>query len=94
MGGVTELDKRLAGEIMEAGASIIVVVNKWDLAEAAFAKRPLRGYENIREFGAAFDESVRKIFNFIGDSRVYFVSALENRGVGRLLRRRAECAQR
>lgn len=85
MGGVTELDKRLAGEIMEAGASIIVVVNKWDIAEAAFAKRPLRGYENIREFGAAFDESVRKIFNFIGDSRVYFVSALENRGVGRLL---------
>lgn len=85
MGGVTELDKRLAGEVAEAGASIIIVVNKWDFATKTFAKEPLRGYKDIREFGKAFDESVRKIFNFIGDSKIYFTSATENKGIEKLL---------
>lgn len=85
MNGVTELDKRLAGDIATAGASIIVVVNKWDYATETFKASPLNGYKDIREFGSAFDESVRKIFNFIGDSKVYFTSAKENKGIDKLL---------
>ena len=79
--GVTDLDKRLAGEIIEAGASAIVVVNKWDKARGAFESGTVGNYKNLREFGKAFDASVRKILNFVGDSRIYFVSALENRGI-------------
>lgn len=85
MEGISELDKKLAGEIIEAGASIIVVVNKWDYATKAFAKEPLRGYDDIKDFGKAFDAAVRKSFSFLGDSPIYFVSAMENKGVDRLL---------
>ncbi len=85
MEGVSELDKRLAGEIIENGASLIVVVNKWDYATETFAKEPLRGYKDIREFGAAFDAAVRKELYAIGDSPIYFVSAKDDKGVDKLL---------
>ena len=85
MEGVSELDKRLAGEILETGASVILVVNKWDYATETFAKEPLRGYKDIKEFGKKFDEAVRKALPSIGASPMYFVSALENKGVDKLL---------
>lgn len=85
MEGVSELDKRLAGEILECGASLIVVVNKWDYATETFAKAPLRGYSDIREFGKKFDEAVRKKLYAIGDSPMFFVSAKDNKGVDKLL---------
>ncbi len=85
MEGVSELDKRLAGEILDAGASLIVVVNKWDYATETFSQRPLRGYSDIAEFGKKFDEAVRKELYAIGDSPIYFVSAKDGSGVGRLL---------
>jgi len=81
MEGVTELDKRLAGEIVEEGASIIVVVNKWDYATSTFEKQPLRGYTGIGQFKEHFDAAVRSSLNFIGDSRICFASALENKGL-------------
>ena len=85
MEGVSELDKRLAGEILDIGASIIVVVNKWDYATRAFAEGKIKGYKNIREFGRKFDEAVRAKMPFIGDGPIYFVSALENKGIERLM---------
>ncbi len=85
MEGVSELDKRLAGEIVACGASLIVVVNKWDYATETFAKSPLRGYTDIRQFGEKFDEAVRQKLGAIGDSPIYFVSAKDNKGVDRLL---------
>lgn len=50
MEGVADLDKRLAGEIVEAGAAAIIVVNKWDYAAETFKSAPLRGYENLAAF--------------------------------------------
>ncbi len=85
MEGVSELDKRLCGEILAEGASIMIVVNKWDYAVKAFNKEPLRGYENIEQFKKSFEEAVRKQLFFIGESPIYFVSALENRGLKTLL---------
>ncbi len=85
MEGVSELDKRLAGEIVACGASLIVVVNKWDYATETFAKSPLRGYTDIRQFGEKFDEAVRRKLGAIGDSPIYFVSAKDNKGVDKLL---------
>ncbi len=85
MEGVSELDKRLASEILEAGASVILVVNKWDYATETFAKEPLRGYKDIREFGSKFDEAVRAALPAIGGSPMYFVSARDNKGIDKLL---------
>ena len=84
MEGVSELDKRLAGEIAEAGASIIIVVNKWDYATETFARAPIRGYKNVTEFGKAFEEAVRAALPMIGDGRIYFVSAKEGKGIDKL----------
>ncbi|CDE85453.1 gTPase Der [Coraliomargarita sp. CAG:312] len=85
MEGVSELDKRLLSEIMDIGASVIVVVNKWDYATHTFARRPLNGYKDISDFGKKFDAAVRAELPAIGDSPIYFVSALENKGVDKLL---------
>ena len=84
MEGVSELDKRLAGEIAEAGASIIVVVNKWDYAVEMFSRSTLGNYKNIQEFGKDFENAVRAELPLIGDSRIYFVSAKSNTGVEKL----------
>lgn len=84
MEGVSELDKRLAGEIAEAGASIIVVVNKWDYAVEMFSRSTLGNYKNIQEFGKDFENAVRAELPLIGDSRIYFVSAKSNTGVDKL----------
>lgn len=84
MEGVSELDKRLAAEIIEAGASIILVVNKWDYAIETFSRKTLGKYKNLREFGKAFDAAVRKNFPALADARIYFVSAKNNDGIGAL----------
>ena len=60
MEGVADLDKRLAGEIVEAGAAAIIVVNKWDYAAETFKSAPLRGYENLAAFKKGFEEAVRR----------------------------------
>ena len=84
MEGVSELDKRLAGEIAEAGASIIVVVNKWDYAVEMFSRSTLGNYKNIQEFGKDFETAVRHELPLIGDSRIYFVSAKNDTGIDKL----------
>ena len=85
MEGVSELDKRLAGEILEAGASIIVVVNKWDYAVETFSSGKLPGYSGLSDFGKKFEAAVRASLPFIGASAVLFTSARDNRGIDRLL---------
>jgi len=85
MEGVSELDQRLANEILDDGASIMLVVNKWDYATAAFAKDGLHGFKDLKEFGKKFEEAVRRSLVCLGDSPIYFVSALENKGIEKLL---------
>jgi GTP-binding protein len=48
--GVTRQDKVLAGEALEHGRGLVIVVNKWDLAQKRFAKEPLEGYSSLAEF--------------------------------------------
>ncbi len=84
MGGVSELDKRLAGEIAAAGASTIVVVNKWDYAVETFAKSTVGKYKDLREFGKSFEDAIRAELPSIGSSRIYFVSAKDNDGIDKL----------
>lgn len=75
--GVTRADKALAGEVLEAGKCLIIVVNKWDLAVQRFREEPVAGYRDLREFQRAFEKAVRKEFFFLPESPVLFVSAVE-----------------
>lgn len=74
--GVTKHDKKIAGEIMEAGIGLVVVVNKWDLALQLFREDPIPGYENEKDFRRSFVDAVREELFFLPDSPVIFTSAL------------------
>lgn len=74
--GVGKHDKKIAGEIMEAGIGLVVVVNKWDLALQLFREDPIPGYENEKDFRRKFIDAVREELFFLPDSPVIFTSAL------------------
>lgn len=67
--GVADGDKRVGGYAHDAGKSLVIVANKWDLA---------------REQGAAmqeFAESLREQIPFLSYAAIAFASALEGWGV-------------
>jgi GTP-binding protein len=68
--GVTHQDQRIASEIVEAGAGLVVILNKWDAID-----------EEQRE---ATERSLPDRFSFIGWAPVLRVSALTGSRVGRL----------
>jgi len=71
--GLREMDATIGGEVVEAGAGVVVAVNKWDLASE-------RGLKERR-----FGESVRDELKFLAWAPVVFISAKSGRGIGTLL---------
>lgn len=72
--GLREMDATIGGEVVEAGAGVVVAVNKWDLA----AERRLET--------RAFERDVRDHLKFLPWAPVVFLSAKSGRGIGSLLR--------
>jgi len=68
--GVTHQDQRIASEIIEAGTSLVVVLNKWDALD-----------EEQRELT---ERSLPDRFNFVGWAPAIRMSALSGARVGRL----------
>ncbi len=68
--GVTHQDQRIAGEIVEAGAALIVALNKWDIVD-----------EEQREIA---ERSLPDRFSFIGWAPVIRMSAKTGARVARL----------
>lgn len=85
MEGVGEADQKLAGEIIESGAAVMLVVNKWDYAVDAFKKDGVRGYASASQFREKFEEAVRDRLFFLGDAPIHFVSAKAGKGMEGLL---------
>ena len=67
-------DARLAGLVVEKGRALVIVVNKWDIAQAAGATQ--RWYR----------EELDKRLPFVSWAPILFLSAKEGKGVGALLR--------
>jgi len=84
--GVTRQDKALAGEIMESGRCVVLIINKWDVAIDRFRGRQPEGYRNIAEFRAAYAKSALAELFFLPDSPVLFVSALRGFSMDRILK--------
>jgi GTPase len=82
--GVTAQDATIAGYVGQAGRSLIVAMNKWDLAlEGA------RGDERTRKLRPAelrrdYEELVKKRLGFVNYAPMLFLSALSGEGVPRL----------
>ncbi len=72
--GLREMDATIGGELVEAGAGVVVAVNKWDLA-------PERGLQ-LR----AFERDVRDELKFLPWAKLVFLSAKSGRGIASLLR--------
>ena len=71
--GLREMDATIGGDVDDAGAGVVVAVNKWDLASE-------RGLKERR-----FAESVRDDLKFLPWAPVVFISAKSGRGIGTLL---------
>ena len=74
--GVTKQDQSLAGEVLDAGKALVVVVNKWDLIIERWEEEPIPGYKNLKHFLTKYEESLRKQMFFLPDPPVLFVSAM------------------
>ncbi len=86
MEGVTQQDKAIAGEIIEAARPIVVVVNKWDMVYAAFRKGALPQYKNERDFREKFERALYDQLFFTPGAPVIFVSALTGHDIERMLK--------
>jgi GTP-binding protein len=85
--GVTAQDAAIAGDAERSGRSILVVMNKWDLALEAAARaarerdEPVPGAETLRR---EYERLVRERLGFVDYAPVLFLSALTGEGVERL----------
>ena len=71
--GFREMDATIGGEIVEAGAGVVVAVNKWDVAvEKKLAQR-------------VFEREMRDHLKFLPWAPLVFLSAKTGKGVGALL---------
>ncbi len=86
MDGVTQQDKAIAGEIVEAARPIVVVVNKWDLVFAAIRRGELKKYDNERDFREKFEKALHERLFFTPGAPVMFVSALTGNDIERMLK--------
>jgi GTP-binding protein len=84
--GVTRQDKALAGEIVEAGKPIGLIVNKWDIAIDRFRANQPEAFPNIDAFRKAYAQSALEEIFFLPESPVLFVSALRGFAMERVLK--------
>jgi len=74
--GVTDQDKKLAGQILELGKGVVIVVNKWDIAQKQFREDSLEGYKNIADFQKGFAKAVQESLFFLPSAPIMFTYAL------------------
>ena len=70
--GVTEQDAHVAGYILERGRALVVAVNKWDAAD--------------KEKRDRMKAELQWKLPFLGFAEVHWISALEGKGLGLLMR--------
>ena len=85
MTGVTRQDQALAGEVLDAGRALVIVVNKWDLAQEAFSRGGVEGYRNTADFQAGYRKASAKELFFLPRSPFLFLSAKTGFEVGSIL---------
>jgi GTP-binding protein len=84
--GVTQQDKAIAGEAIKEGKPIVVVVNKWDLVQAAFKKQGgFHPYKSERDYREKYEHALFERLFFTPGSPVIFVSAMSGYEIDRML---------
>ena len=75
LAGIGKVEKKLAGEVIDAGKCLAILVNKWDIAQERFDNHLVDGYEHIGDFEGHFLRALRKELFFLPDSPIFFISA-------------------
>lgn len=83
--GVTKQDQAIGSEIVKAHKPVIVLVNKWDLAQAAFKDGKLRGFESERDYREKYATAAARELFFTPGAPLVFISALKGFAVERML---------
>ncbi len=84
--GVTQQDKAIAGEAIKEGKPIIIVINKWDLVQAAFKKAGgFHPYKSERDYREKYEKALFERLFFTPGSPVIFVSAMSGFEIDRML---------
>lgn len=84
--GVTQQDKAIAGEAIKEGKPIIIVINKWDLVQAAFKKQGgFHPYKSERDYREKYEKALFDRLFFTPGSPLIFVSALSGFEIDRML---------
>jgi len=87
--GVTASDATIGGYAHESGRSVILIVNKWDAVTTG------RTDNKPPADRAIFERQLRRVLKYLDYAPVIFLSALEAKGMGRVLREvRAVAAER
>ncbi|MDR3144297.1 MAG: ribosome biogenesis GTPase Der [Puniceicoccales bacterium] len=84
-GGIAKLDRKVANDICQIGRGVIVVVNKWDVAQEAIRKGELNNFSAIGDFQTSFADAVRNELRMLPGVEIAFVSAKTGYGMGSLL---------
>jgi GTP-binding protein len=71
--GVTEQDQHIAGQVIDAGKSVVIVVNKWDAVE--------KDSYTFNEF----EQLVKAKFDFVPNVPIIFISALTGQRIHQVL---------
>ena len=84
--GVTQQDKAIAGEAIKEGKPIVLVINKWDLVQAAFKQQGgFHPYKSERDYREKYEHALFERLFFTPGSPVIFVSAMSGYEVDRML---------
>ncbi|MDR1401733.1 MAG: ribosome biogenesis GTPase Der [Puniceicoccales bacterium] len=83
--GISKLDKKIASDIIDAGKGIIVVVNKWDIAQKSWKCGNLENFKSMEDFRRSFLAAVGKELLALPDVDVIFASAKTKHGMEDLL---------
>jgi GTP-binding protein len=78
--GVTASDATIGGYAHESGRSVIIVVNKWDAVTTGRTDGKPPADREI------FERQLRQVLKYLSYAPVIFLSALEGKGLGRVLR--------
>ena len=78
--GVTASDATIGGYAHESGRSVIIIINKWDAVTTARTDGKPPADRDI------FERQVRRALKYLDYAPLIFLSALEGKGMGRVLR--------
>ncbi len=73
--GVARQDQRLAGEVLEMGKPLVILVNKWDYALESFQAGEMEAYADEHAFRKSYAAAIRRELFFLPKSPILFVSA-------------------